>query len=273
VKTNNSITGKVKYLANKEGAAVYRVGENNQQDTQHFGNFVLQPVEIYDARLQPEPFTLDMQGFTLVDQPSRVSNFYDDRELASVYDDEAKATVLKATGARRVEIFDHTRRSSSTQVRSDHDVREPASIIHNDYSDASGVARLKAHFAGSDEDVGALLAGRFAIVNVWRSINGSILQKPLTLCDAQTTQPSDLVAVKREAKERTGELQQALFNPQHRWYYYPEMKIDEALLIKTYDSSQQGETRFTLHTAFDLPDSNPDTPGRESLETRCFVFY
>lgn len=271
-----TVKASLKFLAESSGASsalVYRVSEDNQQNTRHVGDFVLKEVEIHSARESAEPFALDRQGFTLQPQATRVNDFYQDAELESVYNDEVKELVANATGAKRVEIFDHTRRSSSNQVRSEQDVREPASVIHNDYTAASGINRLKDHFANTEEDVEALLAGRFAIVNVWRSINGPILNAPLALCDATTSKPDDFVSVKRESKQRIGELQQALFNPAQRWYYYPEMQFNEALLIKTFDSSEQGPARFTLHTSFDLPQATDDTPQRESLETRCFVFY
>jgi hypothetical protein len=34
-----------------------------------------------------------------------------------------------------------------------------------------------------------------------------------------------------------------------------------------------GLARFTIPTAFDDPATPPDAPTRESLETRCFVFF
>lgn len=271
--TFGPVKASLKFLAGTEGERVYRVGENNQQNTRHEGEFKMEEVEILNARAQPDDFTLDKNGFTLVPQPTQVKDFYQDEELKSVYDNEVRELVRKATGAARIEIFDHTRRSASNQVRAKHDVREPASVIHNDYTAASGVNRLRDHFADTDENIDNLLSGRFAIVNVWRSINGPILSAPLALCDAQTSKPEDFVSVKRVSKQRIGELQQALYNPDQKWYYYPEMQFDEALLIKTFDSSEAGPTRFTFHTSFELPASDRAVATRESLETRCFVFY
>ena len=96
---------------------------------------------------------------------------------------------------------------------------------------------------------------------------------PLALCDAASVAPEDLVAVERRAKDRIGEIQQVLHNPAHRWTYFPDLAIDEAILIKTYDSATDGRARFTIHTAFDDPTSAPDAPPRESIETRCFAFF
>ncbi len=152
-------------------------------------------------------------------------------------------------------------------------IREPASIIHNDYSDRSGPQRLRDHFADTPDEAEALLRRRFAIVNVWRSIAGTVRSAPMALCDAASVAPADLVPVVRQARDRIGEIQQAIYNPAHRWYYFPEMRADEALLIKTYDSATDGRARFTIHTAFDDPATAADAPPRESLETRCFAFF
>jgi hypothetical protein len=79
--------------------------------------------------------------------------------------------------------------------------------------------------------------------------------------------------VERRAQDRIGELQLALYNPQHRWYWYPAMTMDEAVLIKTYDSATDGRIRFTIHSAFTDPGAAVDSPPRESMETRCFAFF
>ena len=51
------------------------------------------------------------------------------------------------------------------------------------------------------------------------------------------------------------------------------MEKDEALLIKVYDSMEDGRARFTIHTAFDDPNAPPDAAPRESIETRTFAFF
>ena len=93
------------------------------------------------------------------------------------------------------------------------------------------------------------------------------------ICDASSVQAEDLVSVERRAEDRIGELQVALHNSGQRWYYYPEMQMDEALLFKTFDSETDGRTRFTIHSSFEDPDAPLDAPPRESLETRCLVFF
>ena len=51
------------------------------------------------------------------------------------------------------------------------------------------------------------------------------------------------------------------------------MRPSEAVLLKCYDSADDGRARMTAHTGFDDPTSPPDAPPRESIETRAFVFY
>ena len=263
----------VKYLADAAAVPVYVASAGGGDATQHKGNYVMQTVPIHDGRARSEPFSLDREGFALVSQTSAVRDFYDDAQIADLYDAEVKALLRRETGAARVEIFDHTRRAASLEVQKARQIREPASIIHNDYTARSGPRRLRDHFAARPDEAEALLQRRFAIVNVWRSIRGVVRTAPLALCDAASVAPEDLVSVERQARDRIGEIQQALYSPAHRWYCFPEMGPDEALLIKTYDSAEDGRARFTIHTSFEDPRAPADAPPRESLETRCFVFF
>ena len=209
----------------------------------------------------------------LVPYSTGVRDFYDDGEIAAVYEDEVKALVKRETGANRVEIFDHTRRAVSEDIRRTRMIREPASTVHNDYTARSGRTRLEDHFVDAPDEAENLLKGRFAIVNVWRSIRGTVQTGPLALCDASSVAPEDLVPVQRKARDRMGEIQMALYAPGQRWYYFPRMTMDEALLIKTFDSKDDGRARFTIHTAFEDPAAPAGAPSRESIETRCFVFF
>jgi len=63
------------------------------------------------------------------------------------------------------------------------------------------------------------------------------------------------------------------YNPLHRWFYVPEMRADEAILIKCYDSAQDGRARFTAHSAFEDPTAPADLLPRESIELRTLIFH
>ena len=260
----------LKFLANLDEPLVYIPSKGGGDATDHVGNFVMQEVDVFDARAELRSSGLDAEGFCLVTQKTAVDNFYDDEQVRSTYHDEIKALLIATTGASRVEIFDDTRRTSSLKQQQNKNIREPAEIVHNDYTARSGVKRLRDLFPGEAD---ALMRRRFAIINVWRSIAGTIFDHPLVLCDATTVGPDDLVSVERRAEERIGELQVSLPNAEQRWYYFPRMQMDEALLFKTFDSETDGRTRFTIHSSFSDPSAPFDAPPRESIETRCLVFF
>jgi hypothetical protein len=63
------------------------------------------------------------------------------------------------------------------------------------------------------------------------------------------------------------------FSPRHRWFYFPEMETSEVLLIKGFDSMEDGRARFTAHAAFEDATAPTSAPARESIEARVLVFY
>ena len=75
-----------------------------------------------------------------------------------------------------------------------------------------------------------------------------------------------------EREDQIGETYRVTYNPAHRWFYVPEMRVGEAILIKCYDSAQD-KARFTAHSAFEDPTAPPDVLPRESIELRTLVFH
>jgi len=116
-------------------------------------------------------------------------------------------------------------------------------------------------------------AQRFAIVNIWRSIGGKVVDTPLAVCDARSISVQDLVVADLYYRDRSGELYLVQESPRHRWAYFCEMDCHEALVFKQYDSQVSGVARFTPHSAFDLADIPSDAPLRQSIEIRCLVTY
>lgn len=263
----------LKYLANADEPVLYIPSKGGGDATEHEGNYSMLEVSIDNGRHLKKMSSLDVEGFRLLSQSTKVEDFYNDEQIQKTYHDEVKALVREVTGAARVDIFDDTKRSSSVERQKEKGIREEASIVHNDYTPRSGMKRLRDHLADDPDEAERLLQRRFAIFNVWRSIAGPIHNHPLTLCDASTVRPEELVSVERRAEDRIGELQLALHAPGHRWYYFPDMQMDEALMFKTFDSETDGRARFTIHSSFSDPDASPDSPPRESIETRCLVFF
>jgi hypothetical protein len=250
------------YIASRGGAdAALSIGAEFEDRT----------VVIHDARQLNPPPSLDREGFTLAQHRTAVTDFYNLEGNAGLYEAEITELVLAAIGAGGVFVFDHTLRSDSADIRGQRATREPATVIHNDYTDASARKRLRDLLP--DSEARQRLQGRFAIINVWRSIQGPVWNSPLACCDATTLAPGDLIASERRAHDRIGELELVSWNPAHRWYYYPEMQATEALLIKTFDSADDGRATRTIHSAFDNPQAPADAPPRESIESRMLVFF
>ena len=84
---------------------------------------------------------------------------------------------------------------------------------------------------------------------------------------------SDLVASDLVYADRVGETYGVTYNPDHRWFYVPDMQPNEALLLKCYDSADDGRTRFGPHTAFTDPTTPVDAAPRESIELRALVLH
>ena len=228
-------------------------------------------IQVHDARTLATQPSLDEQGFVLIARPTSVRDFHDATEVRSVYYPEVEEILKAATGAAEVVIFDHTLRSASAEQRAVRGIREPVRYVHNDYTSVSGRRRVTDLLEPAR--AAELLKGRHAVINVWRPLQRPVEQAPLAVCDAQSIAPEDLVATDLIYRDRLGEVYSLTYNPRHRWFYYSAMVPGEVLLIKTYDSLEDGRARFTAHTAFDDPNTPPDAAPRESIEVRALVFY
>lgn len=228
------------------------------------------PLSVTDARARASEFTLDREGFMLVEEPTAVRDFFDDGEVRTAYYPEVEALLKRVTGGNKVVIFDHTVRSAP-KAKEGHGVREPVRTVHNDYTALSGPQRVRDLLPPAEAKL--LLQSRFAEINVWRPISEPVEEAPIAICDARTIAPEDLIASDLRYRDRNGEIYQARFSPNHRWYYFPRMRRNEALLLKCYDSEVDGRARFTIHTAFDDPASPPNARPRESIEVRALVFF
>jgi hypothetical protein len=231
-------------------------------------------VTIRDMRPLAEELSLDRHGFELRRHETAVDDLYDDAAVADLYEPEIQALLKQVTGADRVVIFDHTRRSDAADGAANPDgSRGPASRVHVDYTVGSGPIRA-ADILGAEMVERTLAAGgRIVQVNVWRPIAGPVQRTPLALADAASVKSAELVATDQVFPDRVGEIYQLAHGPAQRWYWAPRMERDEVLLIKGWDSLDDGRARFTPHGAFPLPDQNPDAPPRESIETRTYLVF
>jgi hypothetical protein len=227
-------------------------------------------VNIGNGRPHAPGFTLERDGFRFVHHDTRMSDFFNEEEVRRVYYPEMEALVKAESGAARVVVFDHTLRTANDELREQRRIREVVRRVHNDYTEWSGPQRVRDLLP---QEADALLRRRFAIVQVWRPIRLPVESFPLAICDARTLSDDDLIVSERRYPNRVGQTYAIKYNPQHRWYWFPRMRRDEALVFKVYDSLKDGRARWTAHTAFDDPSAPPNPRPRESIEIRTLAFF
>ncbi|KAJ3529184.1 hypothetical protein NMY22_g9102 [Coprinellus aureogranulatus] len=229
---------------------------------------VYHEVTVENVRGKEDQFSLDTTGFQFLNSPANYKAFRDDDEVKAEYYPESIELIKKQTGASRVVIFDHTiRRRVPGQKGEDPKSRQPADVVHGDQTPNGAIARVHVHMPA--DEAPELLKKRFQIINLWRPISHTALDWPLALCDyysvdvKQDTQPITLAY-----PDRNGEVYGIKYNPNFQWKYLRGMTPDEAILIKCYDSIQDGSVAvFTPHTAFADPTTPPDAPLRQSIDS------
>ncbi len=234
------------------------------------GTYEHRPMRICNGRPLASELSLDENGFVLVAHRTEVADFFDVEQLKSVYYPEIERLVTEVSGASRVVVFDHTLRSGDEAEREARLVREPVLAAHNDYTEWSGPQRVREVLPAEAE---GLLRQRFAIIQVWRPILRPVQANPLALADARSVATRDLIVAERRYPHRVGQTYRLRYSSAHRWFYFPEMCRDEALVFKVFDSATDGRARFTPHTAFNDPRTRAGAPPRQSIEVRALAFF
>ena len=262
------ITAQIPYTVDTGEKLVNETFGPNNIQRRRSGMLDPRPVGIGNGR--ETELTLERNGFILVEHKTAMKDFFDAKELESVYFPEVERLIKETSGAARVVIFDHTLRSGDEGEREAKLIREPVLSAHNDYTEWSGPQRVR-EIMGDEAE--ALLQRRFAIVQVWRAINQPIESNPLAVADARSVSMEDFMIAERRYPHRVGQTYRLKHNPNHRWFYFPRMRRDEAMVFKVYDSEKDGRARFTPHTSFDDPTTPQGAPARQSIEVRAFAFF
>jgi len=227
-------------------------------------------VPINDIRGHESDFTLDKNGFQIVQSNTLEREFKDDEQIKDGYYKEIEALLKKVTGAHKVVIFDHTiRRAIPGQVDKPSS-RGPVGRVHIDQTPWAGEERVRLH---TGDEAEKLLKERVQIINVWRPINGRVEDHPLALADYRTVDwDKDLIPVALKYREREGETFGVKYSDKLKFYYKSGIDSDEVYLIKCYETKLDGRARLTPHTAFTDPNTPDNVKPRESIEVRALVF-
>jgi hypothetical protein len=266
-------------------------------------------VTVHDGRTLSQPPSLMRNGYCLArdfDTALDLQNEgLDSEQIVHTYYPEIRRLVTEALGGaeavKRAIVFDHTIRSRVRKAKGEKETNGEnvggyASTAHNDNTSASAKNRVRllsqAKAAGgsltlpkpplTEHEAEKIASGRFGIFNVWRHFRKDypVLDYPLAVLDAQSTRPEDFLSSLYIYPDRVGEVTSVVRNPEHRWIYYREMRHNEALIFKVFDSSSELGTRIaeecppnTAHTSFRLAGSDASTPARESIECRVLVEF
>ncbi len=265
------VEAELNYIVDDSIPPVRYVDWPEEEHKAHIPEYEPRRVRIRNGRTAGEDFTLPSHGFRLVDHPTNVKSFLDEEEIKRVYYPEIEALIQAESGARRVLVFDHTVRTPDTGQHAEGWVRDTVRYVHNDYTETSAPQRVR-DFLPPDEAEEALRR-RFAIIQVWRSIAPRVESEPLAMCDGRTIPEVGFIRNQRRYRDRTAETYHIAYHPDHRWFYFPLMTRDEAIVFKVFDTDASAGVRFTAHSAFDDPTSPPDAAIRQSIEMRALAFF
>lgn len=316
--------GSFNYMAASAQPSLYRNGkvltrrDKDGSDAAWIGvDLEARRMPVHDARRveATAPLTLARNGFEIRPRPLAKPDvdFFDHDQVVRHYYPHCADIVREASGAGFVAAFDHNVRSaagkeSKRRIKGGQQVQGPAQVVHGDYTLVSAPQRLRdlTKPSGANDTLRTVLAegqalldadevervlanGRYAIINLWRNIAEEPVEThPLGLCDAASVRPEHLVVFEIHYHDRVGENYFAKHADGHRWYLYPALTRDEALLIKQWDSAGtlarsngadsdaadlDAPCTFSFHSAFEDPTTRADAPERWSIEVRCVVLY
>ncbi len=231
----------------------------------------LHPMPVHDARAIDAQ--VDREGFQLVRHRSAITDWTDRAALEAIHRDEVAALIKDLTGADAVQVTSPgiLRFSEKSGRAGSSDNSHPARFAHIDINDVTA-----AQFAERGAQGRKFI--RCAAYNLWRAISPPPQDVPLAFCDARSFTGADLIVAQAifdpvdGSPEWSFESWVAAYNPAHRWFFYPDLQVDEAVLFKTNDSDP-ARAHCVPHVAFDDPLAPADAPPRISIEMRATAYW
>ena len=240
----------------------------------HEKDFVpLAPREVAIRDARGAGCSLDVEGFTLVEHASVLSDLTDLEAVARVHSGEIAELLKAVSGCDHVDMFSRgiLRFSERAGQNDAHDNSHPARFVHVDMSvEAARAARDAA--APKDKAI-----ARSVQYNVWRVLSPPPQDVPLALCAFNSLAMDDLIDCDAifdppGAPEWSFGNYLLAYSPAHRWFYYPDMHVGEALVFVTSESDP-ARPLLMPHGAFDNPLAPTDAPPRISLEMRGTAYW
>lgn len=236
------------------------------------------PIQVRNARLLDPAASLDVQGFQLVEQRTQVRDFLNLDVATTDFYAECESVVKSVTGCHSTVVTQHQYRNGFNNLPEGHPRRMRATP-----NGAPG------GYGGTHSDISPWAENRWdeivdgrhcMMLNLWRSIDleNNIQVMPLAVLDMTSLTFDDMVAA--DAWGGASSQQQHLvsyrlaYNPEQRWYYFPEMTPDEMLIFKQYDTRQVDPTlRQVYHGAINVPGTPENAPLRHTIEVRVLALF
>ena len=220
-------------------------------------------VALTDLRGAMSDVSFQTDGFAFRTQPSRVSEFPDGGDWATVYDGELTDLLRDQIGAQEVVVFDHTVRIDDPNA-----ARRPARNVHSDYSQDGAEQRL-VDILGKDR-AAEWAKGRYAFINIWRPVENAINSAPLGFVRPSSVAEGDWILLDLIYADRKGSILGLAANPDHDWVYLSRMTPEEVAYFNIYDSSGRPSVG---HSAIDLIEDPNIRTIRKSIESRTLVRF
>ncbi len=248
------------------------IGGINDRE-RHKSTLTLLPyrMTVRDMRPIAKSLSLDTTGFVLVERPSRVTDFWDAKQIDDIYLPEIKDLIRDLTGCAKVVTFGYLRRHNGADA--------PATAhksVHNAHIDYDLPTTRAVVERMLPPDGAAYYADRRVMqINVWRPLV-TVESAPLALCDSASVARADLIYGPIGGNSQSGVKNPAgwnlAHNPNHRWYYAPRLRPSEALVFRLCDS-ETSAPQWAAHTSFQDPTSTPDAAPRQSIEVRTLALF
>jgi hypothetical protein len=225
-------------------------------------------VEIRDARKLVDAPSLEREGFTIARLDIGPGQFDDSEWVDQVYTPACLELVRQLTGAKHVANF-----YPGVLIR---DTGNPkaapaAEFVHLDQTRESALP----FFERAVDERARGQFSRMQIYNVWRTLTPPPQDVPLALCDQRTLDERDWVVGRTVEPSFPDGVPyvSSVFNAAQQWYYFSDVRTDEVIVFKGYDSDRAAPFGC-LHGAFKDPAAARSAPlPRASAEMRVFALF
>lgn len=237
---------------------------------------------LFDGRAE-QP-SLDKNGVTMVLLKSAVKDYHDKDEVERVLYPETLEAVKRATNADYIHVGSHLVRSEDPKAEAklsgmgffNHAYARFAHVDTAAYSELMARKTLKRGLKLTIEEC-APENMDVSMVNLWKPYDRPVFQNPLALLDGASMLKEDLRETLYNGDGGGGDAPGAnislcVDNPSHKWLYWPQQTVDEALIFKQMDT-RTNVCQHSPHTSFDDPTVAKDVPGRRSIEVRLTLGY